>query len=91
MTAPALAAHRFVCSCLLGAALGGYYEFLRPLRPRHTLAADGLYVLGAVWVWLILSFRVCEGDLRLGYTAGLAVGAVGFSRAVGTGLGPVFR
>jgi hypothetical protein len=70
MTAPALAAHRFVCCCLLGAALGVYYEFLRPLRPRNTLAADALFLTGCVWVWLIMSFRVCRGDLRLGYSVG---------------------
>ena len=76
MTAPALAAHRFVCCCLLGAALGVYYEFLRPLRPRYTLAADALFLTGCVWVWLIMSFRVCRGDLRLGYSAGLLAGAL---------------
>lgn len=76
MTAPALAAHRFVCCCLLGAALGVYYEFLRPLRPRHTLAADALFLTGCVWVWLIMSFRVCGGDLRLGYSAGLLAGGL---------------
>ena len=48
MTAPALAAHRFVCCCLLGAALGVYYEFLRPLRPRYTLAADALFLTGCM-------------------------------------------
>lgn len=74
MTAPALAAHRFVCCCLLGAALGVYYEFLRPLRPRYTLAADALFLTGCVWVWLIMSFRVCRGDLRLGYSVGLLAG-----------------
>ena len=70
MTAPALAAHRFLCCCLLGAALGVYYEFLRPLRPRHTFAADVLFLSGGAWVWLLMSFRVCRGDLRLGYSAG---------------------
>ena len=80
MTAPALAAHRFVCCCLLGAALGVYYEFLRPLRPRHTLAADALFLTGCVWVWLIMSFRVCRGDLRLGYSVGLLAGGIVWDR-----------
>ena len=66
MTAPALAAHRFLCCCLLGAALGVYYEFLRPLRPRHTFAADVLFLAGGAWGWLLMSVRVCRGDLRLG-------------------------
>ena len=76
MTAPALAAHRFLCCCLLGAALGVYYEFLRPLRPRHTFAADVLFLSGGAWVWLLMSFRVCRGDLRLGYSAGLLAGGI---------------
>lgn len=90
MTAPALAAHRFVCCCLLGAALGVYYEFLRPLRPRHTLAADALFLTGCVWVWLIMSFRVCRGDLRLGYSAGLLAGGIVWDLAFGSLIAPIF-
>ncbi len=90
MTAPALAAHRFVCCCLLGAALGVYYEFLRPLRPRHTLAADALFLTGCVWVWLIMSFRVYRGDLRLGYSAGLLAGGIVWDLAFGSLIAPIF-
>ena len=90
MTAPALAAHRFVCCCLLGAALGVYYEFLRPLRPRYTLAADTLFLMGCVWVWLIMSFRVCRGDLRLGYSAGLLAGGIVWDLAFGSLIAPIF-
>lgn len=90
MTAPALAAHRFMCCCLLGAALGVYYEFLRPLRPRYTLAADALFLTGCVWVWLIMSFRVCRGDLRLGYSAGLLAGGIVWVLAFGSLIAPIF-
>ena len=90
MTAPALAAHRFVCCCLLGAALGVYYEFLRPLRPRHTLAADALFLTGCVWAWLIMSFRVCRGDLRLGYSVGLLAGGIVWDLAFGSLIAPIF-
>lgn len=90
MTAPALAAHRFVCCCLLGAALGVYYEFLRPLRSRHTLAADALFLTGCVWVWLIMSFRVCRGDLRLGYSVGLLAGGTVWDLAFGSLIAPHF-
>ena len=90
MTAPALAAHRFVCCCLLGAALGVYYEFLRPLRPRYTLAADALFLTGCVWVWLIMSFRVCRGDLRLGYSAGLLAGGIVWDLAFSSLIAPIF-
>ena len=75
MTTPALAASRFAAACLLGLGLGLWYEFLRPLRPRHTNLSDLLFLPGAFWAWLYLSFGVCGGDLRLGYCAGLFVGA----------------
>ena len=76
MTAPETAAARLMTACLLGLALGLWYGFLRPLRPKHTVLSDGLFILGAVWAWLYVSFAVCSGDLRLGYGAGLAVGAL---------------
>lgn len=90
MTAPALAAHRFLCCCLLGAALGVYYEFLRPLRPRHTFAADVLFLSGGAWVWLLMSFRVCRGDLRLGYSVGLLAGGIVWDLVFGGLIAPVF-
>jgi YabP family. len=90
MTAPALAAHRFLCCCLLGAALGVYYEFLRPLRPRHTFAADVLFLSGGAWVWLLMSFRVCRGDLRLGYSVGLLAGGIAWDLVFGGLIAPVF-
>ena len=74
MTAPALAAQRFALSCLLGAGLGLYYGFLRPLRPRWL--GDGLFLPAAFWVWLELGFGICGGDLRLGYFLGLLLGAL---------------
>ena len=77
MTAPALAAHRFVCCCLLGAALGVYYDSYVPLRPTGILLPrDALFLTGCVWAWLIMSFRVCRGDLRLGYSVGLLAGGI---------------
>ena len=45
MTAPVLAARQLGISILLGLALGGYYAFLRPLRPRHTGLSDLLFLL----------------------------------------------
>lgn len=90
MTAPALAAHRFLCCCLLGAALGVYYEFLRPLRPRHTFAADVLFLSGGAWVWLLMSFRVCRGDLRLGYSVGLLAGGIAWDLVFGGLIASVF-
>ena len=46
MTPPELAAGRFLAACLLGAQLGVWYGFLRPLRPRWTALSVSLFLLG---------------------------------------------
>ena len=76
MTAPEEAAGRFLWACLLGLPLGAAYDFLRPLRPKFTAAADGLFLLAVGWAWLYLGFGICRGDLRLGYSAGLLAGGL---------------
>ena len=76
LNAPALAAQRFGAALLLGATLGIFYGFLRPLRPRFTWLSDTLFVLACFWAWLVLSFGVCLGDLRIGYTAGIGLGCL---------------
>lgn len=91
MTPPGEAAGRFAAACLLGLALGAVYGFLRPLRPRHTLLSDSLFLLAAAWAWGYLGFGICLGDLRLGYTAGLFLGAVAFEQTLGRLLRPVFQ
>ena len=90
MNAPALSARYFLTACLLGCIGGVYYGFLRPLRPKHTVLSDLLFLPVLIYLWLQLSFGVCKGDLRLGYTAGLAVGAVVFDRTAGIWIRPVF-
>ena len=91
MTTPSVAAGRFVIACLQGGFLGILYGFLRPLRPKRTAIADSLFIVGLLWTWLILSFDICRGDIRPGYTAGLFLGAWGFDRTVGRLLQPAFR
>ena len=44
MTAPAEAVRIFLLACLLGAGLGLYFGFLRPLSERHPCWADVLFV-----------------------------------------------
>ena len=75
---------------LVGAGLGLWYAFLRPLRRRRTGFADVLFLLGAAWAWVYHSFAVCRGDLRLGYSAGLLLGAVLLNGSLGRLLEPVF-
>ncbi len=91
MTPPAISLERFAWACLLGAGLGGLYGFLRPLRRRHPWLSDGLLLLGVGWVWLYLALAVCGGDLRLGYSAGLLVGAFAWEMTVGRLLQGIFR
>lgn len=88
MTGPALAARCLAAAILLGAVAGIAYGFLRPVRPRWL--GDGLFVCILSWLWVYLGFGVCQGDLRLGYTAGLFLGAMGFHCLFGRGLLPVF-
>ena len=90
MTAPEVAAGYFLRAFFLGCGLGVLYGFLRPLRPKWTALADGLFLLGAFWAWLTLSFGICGGDIRLVYTLGLGLGCLVFDRALGRLLKPVF-
>ena len=90
MTAPGLAAERFFFSFLAGILLGVLYGFLRPLRPGHTVLSDGLFLVGAGAVFLWQGFSLCRGDLRLGYLAGAAAGAVAWEWGPGRPLRPVF-
>jgi hypothetical protein len=90
LTPPETAVWRFAAACVLGAVLGAWYGFLRPLRPKMTALSDSLFVLGSIWAFLQLGFGVCQGDIRLGYTAGLAVGGICFDKSIGLLLRPVF-
>ncbi len=91
MTGPALDGWRFLCACGIGLALGAVYGFLRPLRPRHNGLSDLLFLPAMGYAWLYLSFAICRGDIRLGYTAGLFLGAAAWELTVGKLLRPVFR
>lgn len=90
MIPPGVAAWRFAIACLYGTALGVIYSFLRPLRPGRTALADGLFSLALLFVWLQLGFRICRGDLRFGYTAGLLIGILIWELTLGKLLRPVF-
>ncbi len=91
MNAPQIAARRFGMALLLGAAVGLYYGFLRPLRRRHPHIGDLLFAPGAITAWLYLSFGICLGDIRMAYTLGLFLGAVLWESTCGRLLQPVFR
>ena len=90
MNDPVLAAVRFGWGLLLGMGLGLVYGFLRPLRRRHRAVPDLIFVAAAMYAWLVLSFGVCAGDIRLGTTAALPVGLVLWEWTVGRLLRPIF-
>ncbi len=90
MTGPALDAWRFGMACLLGLPMGAAYSFLRPLRSRHPIFADLLFLPALFYGWLYLGFAVCHGDIRIGYCAGLAVGFFVWQWTLGSWLQPVF-
>ena len=87
---PALAAYRMACALALGAALGLLYGFLRPLRPRHTMLSDSLFLAVTAWVWIFLCFGICAGDIRAGYGIGLLAGGIGWDATAGRLLRPIF-
>ena len=73
---------------LLGAALGLFYGFLRPLRPRWL--GDLLFLGGLWYVWIYLVFGLCGADPRTAYTLTLLAGAGLWELLLGATLQPVF-
>ena len=67
MTAPAEALRRVLTGCLLGLGLGGWYEFLRPLRRRFPHLCDLLLLAAFGCCWIFFGFQICRGDLRLSH------------------------
>lgn len=90
MTAPAEALRRVLTGCLLGLGLGGWYEFLRPLRRRFPHLCDLLLLAAFGCCWIFFGFQICRGDLRLGYDSGLFLGAFFFRITLGKLLGRAF-
>jgi hypothetical protein len=90
MNDPLTVLERFLISFLYGVQLGVLHGFLRPFRRRQTALADLLFVPALIGAWLRLSFAVCRGDIRLGYTAGLFLGIAAWEITAGFWLRPVF-
>ena len=75
MTAPAVAAARFCGAAAVGAGLGLFYGFLRPLRQKSNWFADLIFMIATFFGWVYVGFGICGGDLRLGCNLGLLAGA----------------
>ena len=90
MTAPLLAAQRFYYAFLTGIVLGFVYGFLRPLRPRHTVLSDLLFLAAVFYGWLFLYFRLCQADIRMAYHAAMLLGGFAWELSIGKLLRPIF-
>ena len=90
MTAPAQAAANLAAALGVGGALGVLYAFLSGLRTKHCHLADLLFIVCLFHGWLYLFFGICQGDLRFGYGAGLALGIIGAAWASQRLFGKVF-
>lgn len=91
MTAPAEAAAQLLAALAWGLALGVAYSFLRPLRQRAPHLADGLFVPCMVAGWVYVSFGICRGDIRMGYTAAMLAGIAVWEATAGWLLRGCFR
>lgn len=91
MTVPEIGAARFGIAVVAGMALGLFYGFLRPLRPKYTALADGIFLLGLYWGWVWWAFGVCEADPRPVGLFAMGLGAVGWELTVGRVLQPAYR
>ena len=83
MTAPQTALVRLAWALGLGMGLGLLYGFLRPLRRRCHWPADLLFVAAALYAWVYLSFGVCRGDIRMGATVAMGLGALTWEMTLG--------
>lgn len=90
MMAPILAIQQFLYACLVGAALGAIYGFLRPLRPKRTTLADLLFFLAVLYGWLFVQFEICRADIRFVYSIAMAAGGFLWELTIGRLLRPVF-
>ena len=80
----------FAWAYVFGLELGLCYGFLRPLRPRHTGAADLLFLLALYRKAAVLMFGVCGGELRPACLLVLFLGIWSFDRTAGRLLRPLF-
>ena len=86
MTTPATAAARFLWGMAFGIGLGILWDLLKPLARRHPHLCDLWFGPMLVWAWLEHGFGICQGDLRLGYTAALMVGWLAWEMTLGRAL-----
>lgn len=82
MTAPETAWLWSLWALALGAGLGCFFGFLRPLARHRPFLADGIFLPVLLMTWIYHSFAICRGDPGLGY---LLMGFLGAGIWEGTG------
>ena len=90
MTPPLTVFRLLLTALVLGCLAGVFYGFLRPLRPRLTHFADLLFAFFAGYLWLVLNFAVCRGDIRLVYNLTFLGGCFLWDRTAGVLTRPLF-
>ena len=78
---------RLEWAVVLGAAVGAWYDFLKPVRPRWL--EDTLLSAGRFVAWVYLFFPICQGDLRLWILAGMIPGFFLWEKSAGRLLTPI--
>lgn len=84
---PGVIAWRVGKSVLLGMTVGALSDLLAPVRRKIPVLTDLLLSIWIIWIWLAISFLVCNADVRMGYCVSAAAGAVCWRAAVS----PIFR
>ena len=90
MIPPGEALGELLAALALGAVLGLFWGFLRPLGKRRRNLADGLFLPGLALGLCVLGFGVCGGDLRPACLGAAALGGIGEEMTLGRLLAPVF-
>lgn len=81
---------RVVQCILLGGAIGLGADVVYPLQKKAAMLAQMLWSTWILWVWLVICFGVCRGDIRLGYWAAAALGAALWRGTASRLIRPVF-
>lgn len=77
-------------SLLLGMTVGAVSDVLHPVRRKIPMLTDLILSLWITWIWLVIAFEVCKGDIRTGVCGAAAVGAICWRMALSPLIRPVF-
>ena len=83
MNTVSISAGQFAAAWLAGFGLGAVYALLLPLPKKLQGLADGVFILAAGYAWLQVSFRICQGDIRVIHLVGLLLGILAFRLTLG--------